>query len=269
MPGEYLLANASTERERLRLQSLVWEEAARALFEEIPVGRGWKCADVGCGAVGVLRPLSQLVGPEGAVVGLDVDPALIASAAEFVAENALDNVSLRTANVFVDDFGESDFDLVHLRFMLAPLGRHEELLNAALRLCRPGGIVVIEEPDASCWSLLPPNAAFNELRDLVIQAFASAGGDFNAGRRAFDLLRAAAMEDVHIRAAVRALPPKHPYLRVVLQFASALRGRIVDGGLASGADLDRLVREVDEVIGSGSVAGTTFLVTQVWATKAV
>lgn len=264
---DYLLANAATERERLRLQSLVWEDAAAAMFEQIPVQRGWKCVDVGCGAVGVLRPLSRLVGPEGSVTGVDVAPELLASAAEFVEENGLQNVVLQQANVFAGDLPPASFDLVHLRFMFAPLGRHEELLRGALALCRPGGVVAIEEPDARCWSLMPPHAAFDELRDLILRAFAASGGDFNVGTRTFAMLRAAGLEHVNVRASVHALPPRHPYLRVIVQFAASLRNRILEGALATAEQLDRLVREVEEVLASDDAAGTTFLVTQVWGTK--
>lgn len=34
---------------------------------------GWRCLDLGCGAMGILGPLSRRVGPDGSVVGLDQD----------------------------------------------------------------------------------------------------------------------------------------------------------------------------------------------------
>ena len=81
------------------------------------------------------------------------------------------------------------FDLVHLRFMFAPYGRDDELLARALTLLRPGGVLVVQEPDASCWSTMPPHPAFEELKSLIFDAFRRGGGDFNAGQRIFRRLR--------------------------------------------------------------------------------
>jgi len=61
----YLLSGAHGELERLRLQAQVWEPDAEALLDSIRVRRGWDCIDLGCGAMGILGPLSRRVGPDG------------------------------------------------------------------------------------------------------------------------------------------------------------------------------------------------------------
>jgi SAM-dependent methyltransferase len=263
MANEYLLAGQSAELDRLRLQSLVWEAATKAWLATLPVQPGWRCIDVGCGAIGVLRPLSEAVGPTGSVLGVDVDPLLLQSAADFVAEQGLVNVEVRQCDIFTE-LPDEQFDLVHLRFMFAPIGREEELLSRAIALCRPGGYVVVQEPDGSCWSLIPPADAFDRLKDVIFRAFAAGGGDFHAGRRTYALLQSAGLQDLRIRAAVEALPPGHPYLAVALQFAASLRSRILNAQIATEAELDQLISEVRALLDRGS-AGTTFLVTQVAA----
>jgi ubiquinone/menaquinone biosynthesis C-methylase UbiE len=69
----YLLANQPSELERLQLQSRVWEPAGRQLLSKINGGSGSRTLDVGCGALGWLRILSEWVGPSGTVVGTDID----------------------------------------------------------------------------------------------------------------------------------------------------------------------------------------------------
>jgi hypothetical protein len=56
------MANTAAELERLRLQARVWEPEAEALLDRIGVTAGWSCADLGCGPVGILGPLSHRVG---------------------------------------------------------------------------------------------------------------------------------------------------------------------------------------------------------------
>src|SRR5215211_2402220 len=90
----YLLAGQASELERLQLQSLVWEPSGRRLLEEIGERRGARALDVGCGALGWLRILSEWVGPDGEVTGTDFDASMLAAAAEFVSEEELRNVRL-------------------------------------------------------------------------------------------------------------------------------------------------------------------------------
>jgi len=84
MSDEYLLANQPSELERLRLQSLVWEPTGRQLLSKIDGGSGGRALDVGCGALGWLRILSEWVGPSGLVVGLDIDESLLDAARSFL-----------------------------------------------------------------------------------------------------------------------------------------------------------------------------------------
>ena len=73
MSQEYLLADQPSELERLRLQSLVWEPTGRQLLAKLDDGSAERALDVGCGALGWLRILSEWVGSSGQVVGLDID----------------------------------------------------------------------------------------------------------------------------------------------------------------------------------------------------
>ena len=85
----YLLADQPSELERLQLQSRVWEPSGRRLLDEIGEGRGARVLDVGCGAIGWLRLLSEWVGPGGEVVGADIDGAMLDAARQFVDTEGL------------------------------------------------------------------------------------------------------------------------------------------------------------------------------------
>lgn len=56
-PG-YLLASGP-ELERLRLQAKMWEPEAERCLDLVGIRDGWHCIDLGCGAQGVLEPLSR------------------------------------------------------------------------------------------------------------------------------------------------------------------------------------------------------------------
>jgi ubiquinone/menaquinone biosynthesis C-methylase UbiE len=182
MPSQaYLLADQPSELERLQLQSRVWEPSGRRLLDEIGEGHRARVLDVGCGAIGWLRLLSQWVGPDGEVVGTDVDDAMLAAAGEFVHAEGLGNVVLVKDDLFASKLESSSFDLVHARFQIAPLGRGPDQISNHVRVLRPGGTVVLEEWDVSSWHFNPPARALGSLVELVGQSFVRAGGDIRVG----------------------------------------------------------------------------------------
>jgi len=234
----YLLAGRQSELDRLRLQSEVWEPAGRSMLSRLGSGEGRRALDVGCGALGWLR---ILVEGGWTTVGSDVSPDLLDAA------RALDlPVELVEDDLFASRLEPASFDLVHARFQLAPLGRWEEQIASYRRLLRPGGVLVLEDPDSASWRYNPDAPATNRLIDAIRARFAAAGSDFDVGRRLLELLPGAEI-DAH----VVALPPGHPYLRLPLQFAASLG---IEEAAGAAAELDEPGRW-----------GTTFTLVQAWA----
>ena len=258
----YLLAGQGSELQRLQLQSRVWEPAGRALLDRLGSGDGLRTVDVGCGCLGWLRILSHWVGPQGSVTGTDVDDKLLDAARTLIEAESLLNVVLVHDDLFNSRLELHVFDLVHSRFEIAPLGREEEQLESYLRLAAPGGWLVLEDPDIGSWHFNPPAPAAERLIALLTQAFVAAGGDVDAGRREFELLRAAGL-DPDVRAEVYALPPAHPYLRLPVQFSVSLEPRLL--GLVSRAELEELRQQADAEIAQPGRWGTTLTLVQTWA----
>ncbi len=262
-PSPYLLAGQASELERLQLQSRVWEPAARALLAELPSGVGRRALEVGCGVMGWLRVLSAWVGPAGSVVGSDLDEKMLAGAQRLVDDEGLANVTLARDDLFASQLAQGSFDLVHARFQIAPLGRAAEQLAAYTRLLRPGGVLVLEDPDLASWRVNPEAPAVQRLIALIEEGFRAAGGNFNAGRELPELLRGAGIEP-RVSAHVVALEPGHPYLRLPIQFATSLRPRLET--LLPRDDLDQLIAQAEGEIARPGTWGTTFTLVQAFGT---
>lgn len=142
-----------------------------------------------------------------------------------------------------------------------------ETVAGLVALAAPGGTVALEEPDAGSWGCFPEPASFPVLRDAILAAFRARGGDFNAGRRAFGLLRDAGLQNVQLRPAVLAFQAGHPYLRAPLLFAESMRSRILDSGILRPAELDRAVRDYEEFLRAPSGCMVTFTLLQTWGRK--
>jgi SAM-dependent methyltransferase len=259
--SRYLLAGQASELERLQLQSRVWEPSGRRLLEEVGNGHGARALDVGCGVLGWLRVLSEWVGPDGQVTGTDIDEAMLAAADRFVTEEGLRNVGLVKDDLFASELDPDSFDLVHARYEICPLGRAHEQMETYLRLARPGGTIVLEDPDASSWHFNPQAPALERLIALIVEAFRQSGGDWGAGRGHLHLLREFGIEG-SLRAEVVALPPGHPYLRLPLQFSAALEERLL--ALVTADELEQLRADGETELAEPGRWGTTFTLLQCW-----
>jgi SAM-dependent methyltransferase len=255
----YLMAGQMSELERLRLQSRVWEPAGQALLQQIDAGEVHRALDVGCGAMGWLRVLAGQIETGGTIVGTDIDDKMLEAAAAFIQEQQLKQVTLEKDDLFSSRLAPASFDLTHARFQIAPLGRGDEQLTAYIRLTKPGGLVVLEDPDTGSWHFNPPAAAAERLIELILEAFKAAGGNFDAGRELPRLLRSRGLEP-KLRAEVYTLPPGHPYLRLPLQFAKSLEPRLLK--LVSADELNSLRTAAEDELGDSARWGTTFTLIQ-------
>ena len=260
--GAYLLAGQPTELERLQLQSRVWEPAGRALLAQLPGGPGLRVLDVGCGVMGWLRILSEWVGPAGSVVGSEIDETMLTGARSFIEAQTLANVTLQQDDIFSTQLPASSFDLVHARFQIASIGRADEQIAVYRRLVRPGGWMVLEDPDMASWRVTPDAPAVRRLVGLIEEGFRAAGGNFNAGRELPSLFRKLGVEP-RLDARVVALSPGHPYLRLPLQFATSLRPRLE--ALIGRIDLDDLIGQAEVELSRTGTWGTTFTLIQAYA----
>lgn len=154
------------------------------------------------------------------------------------------------------------YDLVHARFQLSRHGRAAQQLAALRALVAPGGVLLVEEPDLASWTFAPYAPATTHLIGRLAQAFATAGGNLDAGRRLPAAMRDAGLHP-HVRTTALGLEAGHPYLRAPLDLAEAVETRLTD---VLGHDgLAHLRRSAAAELSAPDRRGTTFTLVQAWA----
>jgi SAM-dependent methyltransferase len=132
----------------LGLRNDVYRRPLATALERLGLGRGWRCADIGAGQGDVTVALAELVGREGRVYAVDVDPAARDEVAEAAAAHGQAQVVAVTQAV-EDLLLPEPVDLVYCRFLLMHVREPLAALHRMRAAARPGGWVLAQEPITS------------------------------------------------------------------------------------------------------------------------
>jgi len=257
---DYPLTRDEAEHARLAAQAAFWAPEAAALVEHAGLAPGARVADLGCGTLQVCELLARAVGPTGQVIGLDSDAALVARL------QGQPPIELRLGNAFATGWPAGWLQAVHARFLAAPAGRLPALVAEMQRLLAPGGMAMLQEPDADSWQPGGANPAWPRLLGLIRAGFRARGGDFDAGLQLADALKAYGFVDVQQRRIVRRLPAGHAYAALPLAFARQLRPLWLAEGLVEVDELDALLAAVEAEL-AGGAESTSFTLVQCWGRR--
>lgn len=104
--------------------------------------------DLGCGPGTDTIPLAQLVVPQGWVVGVDVDAAMITAASQRAASAGVsDRVTHHLGDATRLPFAANAFDVARSERLFQHLDHPEQALAEMIRVTRPGGRIVVLDTD--------------------------------------------------------------------------------------------------------------------------
>ncbi len=147
----YTLGDGAVDRLRLDRITEIFRPSTLALLDRVGVQPGMACLDVGCGTGGVAFDLARLVGPEGRVVGLDIDDLRIQEGRRDAAALKVPNVEFRLADIRTVSEPAPEFDLVYSRLLLDNVAYPAKVLSTMYRMLKPDGKLVAECTDYSGW----------------------------------------------------------------------------------------------------------------------
>ncbi len=192
MTKGYAYDHAWTE-ERVRLAGLeaALDPGTRAHLTRLGVGPGTRCLEVGAGGGSVAFWLAEKVAPGGTVVATDLEP-------DFLESEATRHPRLEVLrHDIMADALPTGFDLVHARWLVEWLPDKRLALQRMAAALRPGGVLLIEEPDfVTIYGAAEPEA----LRSVVTAAMRhleeTCPVEVEYGRRALGDLTAVGLRDV-------------------------------------------------------------------------
>lgn len=196
-------------------------------FSLLDLTTGAVVADIGCGTGEDERSLARLVGPCGQVLGFDLSEAMLEQARD--RHSDLTNVTFHQASAQALPARDASFDAVRADRVLLHVPDPAATLREMLRVLRPGGRIVISEPDMpGCW--LSSNnqrvsaAIFHQIAESCVSPYLA--------RDLWTLFRDAGLDDAKLL--VRAVTEHDPAsVAKILDFESVVGHMVHAGRLAT------------------------------------
>lgn len=180
----YLLERSDAEYEWLREHMRMWEPETARLLDRVGLTARASCLDVGCGPGEVMRLLAERVGPEGHVLGVDVDERLGARALERL--HAAGHHQCRFQALDVEsglDLPDGPFDVVVSRLVLIHVADPVAVLRRLWDAVAPGGHLVLQEYDLLSGDVVPRVQVAEDFKRVACGTFERAGRDPRIGLR--------------------------------------------------------------------------------------
>ncbi|MEV0276131.1 methyltransferase domain-containing protein [Streptomyces sp. NPDC050610] len=232
----YLLDNRQSEAgERFDALGALFDASTFRHIDDLGIGEGRRCWEVGAGGPSVVRGLAERVGATGYVLATDIDTSWTAAAAG-------PRVELRRHDVAADAPPAGPFDLVHARLVLVHVADRDRALRAMTSALRPGGWLLLEDADPALQPLICPDESgprqrlANKLRHRFRELLAERGADLSYGRRLPRLLREAGLTDVRADAYFPVTGPACAALEMAT--VRQVRDQLVAKGLATETEID-------------------------------
>lgn len=211
-------------------------ELKRRSHQWMELEPGQRVLDVGCGPGIDTLALAELVGPEGEVVGIDYDEEMVAEADRRAKRARVDGwVRHERADAAALPLPDESFDACRCERVLQHLGDPEAALDELVRVTRPGGRIVVADPDQGTASIDTPET---EIERVLMRLRADA--IFNngySGRRLFGQLHRRGLEDL----VVELLPLRSVdyFMLRQVDFFDRLEALALERGTITEAQLER------------------------------
>jgi SAM-dependent methyltransferase len=178
----YIWGRGQSEIERLIETGRFLGDLTEHLLQLAGIGPGMRVLDVGCGAGDVSFLASRLVGPSGAVTGVDMSAQATAAAQDRAHQAGVTNVQFITQDAR-DAALDAPVDAIIGRLVLIFFDDPADLLRRLIRNLRPGGIVAFQEWATPLAASEPQCELFQTTIDRLVETFTRAGLGTRGGRR--------------------------------------------------------------------------------------
>ncbi len=125
-----------------------WSQPPDKIIERSGIEPGMTVLDLGCGSGAFTTLLARVIGEQGKVYAVDIQPGMLQQLeCKLAKAENLDirNVELKQASAYELPFEDESFDLVYMVASLQEISDRGKALREASRVLKPGGILAVTE----------------------------------------------------------------------------------------------------------------------------
>jgi SAM-dependent methyltransferase len=240
--ARYMLDNAGREASaRFPAISATFDAGTIRHLQELGVGPGWHCLEVGGGGGSIAVWLAARVAPTGHVLVTDIDT-------RFLEILNLPGTEVRRHDVATDPLPEGAFDLVHSRLVLQHIELREQALARMISALKPGGWLIDEEYDISVAPdpEVSPGEVLSQTHVAAARILEAHGADRRFGRRLFGRLRALGLVDVRAEGRTFMWPYGSAGASLARANYEQLRSSLIAESYLTPEEFDRDIRRFDD-----------------------
>ncbi|SPD74965.1 putative UbiE/COQ5 methyltransferase [uncultured Desulfobacterium sp.] len=188
------------------LTRIKWNAMARAdpegFYAFLDIKNGNKILDIGCGTGVFLRPLAESIDPSCRIVGVDNSEIMINEAIKR-AEGLNLPVEYRVGDAHALDFAAESFDRCYANFVLMHLESPKQALSEMKRVLRPGGLIVVDEPD---WDSQVINSKNLQLTRRIVHFISDSLQNGIIGRQLTEFYHELGLVDIEVSGQITTWP---------------------------------------------------------------
>jgi SAM-dependent methyltransferase len=222
------------------------EQHAALLLDHLQPGM--QVLDVGCGGGSITIGIAAAVAP-GRVVGIDLQRSEIGAAQARAAERGVGNVEFHVGDVTAGvPFPDASFDAAFAHTVFMHLPDPVATLSEVRRVLRPGGVIVVCDPDLGASLRVPTSDVMTAWASVVARVQQHHGTNGQIGRH----LRRLLWEAGFVRAEAHARAESHGTATATAAFAAFLQSQVpnfartaLEKGWTDRATVDAVLAEIE------------------------
>jgi ubiquinone/menaquinone biosynthesis C-methylase UbiE len=184
-------------REAARLEAKVDPEAWAKKYMAHRVHSGASVLSVGCGPGVILSAVTALHSSIRGT-GIDASQDRVGEAIQRNRENS--QVEFVCGDAQAMQLPSDTFDVVYTRMLLQYLREKEKAVAEMVRVCRPGGTVLLQDLDGQLLWHYPEDSVLQRGIEKVVAALATTGFDPFVGRKLYWLAHRAGLQKLDVQA---------------------------------------------------------------------